>query len=611
MNSSMSRTMPRSSILRVAVVLVFLAPRTFALSYVQSSTGLIPPAMEGGRTEIEIADMDGDGNPDLLSIGDHGSPGVNTDQHGIMVWFGNGAGGWTVHMEGNFGYGGIAAGDVDGDGFMDVGYGMHHNYSSTDLGNQLIEVALGDGTGRNWIAWDDGLAASGETWGMFCTDFADIDVDGDLDLASNSFGSGAGIHVYRNEGDGTWTQSFGFLGGNSNMDIVFGDVNGDGFPDFAAAHAGGSVYLGDGSGGFIVSDGNLPGTAWSRRGIALGDADGDGADELSFCTGAGGVAVWKLAGGTTWLDLSGSLPTSGSYAFSQLCDMNADGFVDIAAFGGGQVRIWLGNGGGDWVEGASFSTPTPSSAQAFRTGTDCDSNGYPDIVLVAREGSWPNDRNRLRFYREASTPLDHGIAPLEPRLNRRLIGGSVRFIDWVSAVPWGGPAAVDLHLSTTGANGPWVPVAISLPNNGRYQWVVPDGVTGDSCWLRYTLRVGARVEQCMSRGAFSIVPSPGCKDPQVSVTRENGALLLTWAPIGGIAEYYVFRGTEAFFSPDTVSLSNRVVVLDSMQTSFASPEGIGNPELNVWYRVTTVNAQGSELGRSRSVGEFDQPALLP
>jgi len=183
--------------------LFLISGESSAISYVESSTGLTPPTMEGGRTEVEMGDVDNDGNIDLVSIGDHGSPLINTDQHGVMVWFGDGTGSWSVYQFGDFGYGGVALGDVNNDGFMDVGYGMHHNYSSSDLGDQLLEVALGDGSGKFWTPWDDGLATSGDTWGMFCTDFADVDNDGDLDIASNSFGYGAGVHVYRNNGDGT------------------------------------------------------------------------------------------------------------------------------------------------------------------------------------------------------------------------------------------------------------------------------------------------------------------------------------------------------------------------------------------------------------------------
>lgn len=72
--------------------------------------------------------------------------------------------------------------------FLDVAYGMHHKWGTGDLGDQLIEVSLGDGTGMNWIPWDDGLATNGEDWGMFGADFADVDNDGDLDIGSVSFG---------------------------------------------------------------------------------------------------------------------------------------------------------------------------------------------------------------------------------------------------------------------------------------------------------------------------------------------------------------------------------------------------------------------------------------
>ncbi|KPK69847.1 hypothetical protein AMJ82_04550 [candidate division TA06 bacterium SM23_40] len=254
-----------------------------ALSYVESSSGLGYPQLEAGRTELEMGDVDGDGHPDIVSIGDHGSPYINTNEHGIMVWFGDGTGTWSVYQNGNFGYGGVALGDVNNDGLMDVGYAMHHNYSGNDFGDQLIEVALGDGTGQNWQPWDDGLATNGETWGMFGTDFADVDNDGDLDLVSNSFGAGSGVHVYLNQGDGTWVQSFGFLEGNSTDDIVFGDVNGDCNADFAAAHEYGTVYLGDGAGNYVLADGNLPPPGWvGRFGPDLGDVNNDGGDDLSY-----------------------------------------------------------------------------------------------------------------------------------------------------------------------------------------------------------------------------------------------------------------------------------------------------------------------------------------
>jgi hypothetical protein len=46
-------------------------------TYVESSSGLNNPFLEGGRTEVELADINGDGNLDILSVGDHGSPYMN------------------------------------------------------------------------------------------------------------------------------------------------------------------------------------------------------------------------------------------------------------------------------------------------------------------------------------------------------------------------------------------------------------------------------------------------------------------------------------------------------------------------------------------------------
>jgi len=490
---------------------------SWALSYVESSNGLEPPAMEGGRTELEFADINEDGNVDLVSIGDHGNPYVNTDEHGIMVWFGDGHGNWSVYQEGNFGYGGIAAGDVNNDGHLDIGCGMHHDYAPPEqLGARLIEVALGNGTGQNWVAWDSGLAEHGETWGMFGTDFADFNNDGWLDLVSNSFGGTAGVHAYLNYHDGHWDQSFGFTGGFSCEDVVCGDINNDGNVDFAVGQESGTVYFGDGTGNFTLEQHNLPPPGGQgHSGVALGDVDNDGAKELAFCQCADTIEVYKWSvDGDSWVSLRGSLPLSG-YESVQLCDMNCDGYVDLVGFGSGNGTVWLGDGHGNWTQAAGFTTPTPGYFEALRVGGDVDHNGLPDVVLVADEGTWPSDRNHLRCFKEASTPDSLRMVPAFPRGGERFYAGSVQFVDWCCAVPAGETAAVRLELSATGLGGPWSLIADSLRNTGRFQWTVPDEPSTD-CYIRCSAssRHGASTRDLAAR----VSPNPARNEARLAYT---------------------------------------------------------------------------------------------
>jgi len=612
-----------------------------SVAYVESSSGLIPPTMEGGRTELEMGDVNGDGHPDLVSIGDHGSPYVNTDEHGIMVWFGDGAGHWSVHQNGNFGYGGVALGDVNGDGLMDVGYGMHHNYSGNDFGNQLLEVALGNGSGQNWTPWDDGLATNGETWGMFSCDLADVDADGDLDIASISFGCCAGVHVYLNQGDGTWAQSFGFLGGNSGMHLVFGDVNGDGNADLAVSHQYGTVYLGDGNGGFALGDGNLPPPgSLGHAGVSLGDVNEDGRADLAFCTTGGGIQVWSWVGPNTWQNLSGSLPGSGPYEATQLADMDMDGHLDVIAFGGGQVRIWGGDGTGQWNEIASFTTPAPGSLSAFRVGGDADHNGYPDIALVAEEGSWPNYQNHTRFYKESSTPGQLQVKPVFPRGHETFRAGAILFIDWIGAVPAGGPGAVSLELSLHGPAGPWTTIATDVPNNGRYQWSIPPGTPStDTAYIRYTLVVSPDVAVAMTPAAFNILgsqeepiyglqaanssPTPLGESTTFTATVISGTnIVYTWAFGDGDAgsgaitshvypEVGLYTATvTATNSISTATATTPVTITDApiagLTLQSDSPTPLGRPTT-----FTATVAAGSHLSYTWAFGDGSPPLVGP
>ena len=476
------------------------------LGYAESSSGLDYPQWDGGGSELEMGDVNNDGFVDIVSIGDHGCPYINTQEHGVMVWFGNGLCSWTVFMNGDFGYGGVALGDVNNDGLMDVGYAMHHDYSSSDFGDQLIEVALGDGTGTSWTPWDDGLATNGETWGMFGTDFADYDCDGDLDLGSVSFGAGAGVHLYRNNGDGTWTQTFGFTGGNSNLDFVFGDVNNDGYPDFAAEHEFGSVYLGDGQGGFTLADNNLPspGPYGARDGLSLGDVNNDGCDDVAWCDSSGGVEVWLFTPTGTWVSAAKGLPASGPAEATQLLDMDGDGTTDIVLFGRGIGAVYRGDGAGNWTLAAAFTAGTPGYCNALRTGADADRNGRPDIVLLSEERSWINSRNHLRFYKETSTPQGLSVRLERPIGHRVLKRGSVRFIEWRSTAG-ASVSFVVLELSTSGPGGPWQTIASGIPDNGRYQWTVPSAAPPSTdCRIRVSVAVGPAWASAVNRVPFTI-----------------------------------------------------------------------------------------------------------
>ena len=327
---------------------------TSNVTFVEKSTGLNDPAKEGGDTELELADINNDGHLDIISVGDHGSPYINSDQHGIMVWSGDGDSTWSVNQTGNFGYGGIEAGDLNLDGYLDVVWGIHHDYSSTPgFGDTLIGAALGDGTGINWVGWATGLGTGGETWGMFETDLADFDCNGLLDIISQSFGCCNGYHLYENNGDGTWSHQWTNTGGNTFDNLEVGDFNSDGYPDFAGNRDGYFVYVGDGSFGFNLAQSGLPASNW--RGLDVGDMNNDGCDDLVIGYSSSGVQCYEYDKQNNDWDLASSgLPTSGSY-HPQFGDIDGDGNLDIIAYLGPTGYTYLGDGNGNWVSDATFS----------------------------------------------------------------------------------------------------------------------------------------------------------------------------------------------------------------------------------------------------------------
>lgn len=352
------------------------------LTFIPKSTGLNTPSLDGGPMEVELADINQDGHLDILSVGDHGNPYINTQEHGIMAWLGDGTGTWTIHQNGDFGYGGCAIGDLNLDGHPDIAWGIHHNYGPTGFGDTLIGAALGDGTGINWTGWATGLGTGGETWGMGATDFADFNNDGLLDLVSQSFGYGNGYHVYQNNGNGTWTQRYASTAENTNDDLQCCDINADGNMDFIGTRATTYVMLGDGHFGFTLCQTGIP--SGTILGLNRGDANNDGCDDLVI--GYDNIGIRCLLYDHTsnqWTSASTGLPTTGDYNV-QYGDVNGDGNLDIIAFTTNTGKAYLGDGTGTWTADATFSMP--GSYTMLRVDGDFDHDGREDVLIVADNG---------------------------------------------------------------------------------------------------------------------------------------------------------------------------------------------------------------------------------
>ncbi|TAL62659.1 MAG: T9SS type A sorting domain-containing protein [Bacteroidetes bacterium] len=492
------------------------------LTYTQITGGLNAVSFESGYTELEVGDVDGDGDLDIVSIGDHGSPNINATEGGIMVWKNNGSGtSWSLAKTGNFGYGGVALGDVNNDGKMDIGYGMHHEYSSTDFGDQLLEVALGDGTGSNWTPYDDSLAgvAEGQSWGMFGIDFGDVNNDGLLDLASNSFGCCDGIWVYKNNGDGSWTMTDGNLGGNSEKWCQMGDFNNDGNIDIAASSQNGNVFKNDGLGNFSSMQTGLP-SDWKMK-FDIADVNNDGGKDIAVISSVSTSIIIYTYNKTlnTWQNISTGLPTSGILGVA-LDDMDMDGNCDLLAWTTTGITIYKGDGTGiNWTANGTIPVATASNA-GFRyaaTG-DFDHDGYTDIAYFGNTGG----NNSLKVFLHTVSNPALNIIPEFPKGYECFAQGSVQFVKWLSSVPSGPNATVSIDFSSTGAGGPWINVAINAPNNGTYQWIVPN-VNSSNCFLKFTLIQSANSQSVILSNPFGIGT---CITPPTAATRPDVSNLM-------------------------------------------------------------------------------------
>ncbi len=163
--------------------------------------------------------------------------------------------------------------DFSGDGWLDLFIGGVNGTGPSVYRNR------GDGTFED-ITASSGLAALSNSFGAA---FGDIDLDGDLDLyVSHWQPAKSGGYLFRNNGDDTFsdiTVAAGVVApGINDFTPNFADINNDGWPDLLVAGDFGTsqVFMNDGDGTFTNVTDRTVITDENGMGAAIGDYDHDG-----------------------------------------------------------------------------------------------------------------------------------------------------------------------------------------------------------------------------------------------------------------------------------------------------------------------------------------------
>lgn len=199
------------------------------ITFVNSSKGL--PTSGSWRNSLAIADMNGDGNLDLIAPAERGGNNVPS------IFLGDGKGNWSywkdVKWPYGVSYGSVDAGDLNGDGHMDLVFGVHLTG---------LRAMLGDGKG----GFTDATSGLYRDFATRRVKVIDINRDGKLDVvAINEGATTAGVTAnypklmaFLNDGSGKQWKPVPIstvdakLGGDF---LTWGDFNGDKTTDFFAA----------------------------------------------------------------------------------------------------------------------------------------------------------------------------------------------------------------------------------------------------------------------------------------------------------------------------------------------------------------------------------------
>jgi len=494
---------------------------------------------------LDWGDYDDDGDLDLLFCGISG-PSVNSSEV-----FRNDAGALTPIGAGLVGArsGWVQWGDYDGDGDLDLvllgqGSGVFPGWVARIYRND------GDGAFTDINAGLTGVAGSSADWG-------DYDNDGDLDLvvigsAESVFGL---TTLYRNDGADTFSPVSTTLPGMTAGSVAWGDYDKDGDLDLLLTGEEGDtfkprtfIYRNDSGGVFTKLGADLP-ALYAGRAV-WGDYDQDGDLDIlvdgSDSTGANQFSIIRRNDGAgMFTDIGATLAGSGEGGAVEWGDADADGDLDVLMMASdfSGVTLWY------YQSGSTFSdtlTLVPTGCCGDIRWGDYDADGRLDfaLTLILQDHSGVYHNNLPAV----NTP------PAAPdTLGSSVIGSTVE-LNWNSGNDAETSAlglTYNVRVGTSPGAGDIMP-AMADPVTGRRKIADLGNVGADRSWTLYGLAPGVyfwsvqSIDNSFAGSAFAADHSFTIGDacPVVISGDVNVSGSITSADIIALVGY-IFKGGDA------------------------------------------------------------------